>query len=277
MSNAQHDGSSALDGDISFSLNTHEASAAEPGLVTKDTTPVSPGVPPTSTLKRTNDAAFLDMSMQSHCDQIEGDESSDVNPRLDPRIVRPPWYDPANYPLRQPPPRRRFYGLIEEEDSRSCSGGSHYWRLREDPDGDLRLWTGKMGGNREVYDLYEWSLDREGKKIPRRVGWWDEDGNIVPGKHPSTSRGYNERQLVRDSDPRNPGLVSRTKTQETENKSEDEDKSGGEALKQNVTERLNAIFDRLAPGSIWDSYYPVQEWTGYGSLDQEDCPTSERS
>lgn len=181
MSNAQHDGSSALDGDISFSLNTHEASAAEPGLVTKDTTPVSPGVPPTSTLKRTNDAAFLNMSMQSHCDQIEGDESSDVNTRLDPRSVRPPWYDPANYPLRQPPPRRRFYGLIEEEDSRSCSGGSHSWRLREDPDGDLRLWTGKMGGNREVYDLYEWSLDREGKKIPRRIGWWDEDGTLSLG------------------------------------------------------------------------------------------------
>jgi hypothetical protein len=124
-----------------------------------------------------------------------------------------------------------------------------------------------MRGNREVHNLYEWFVDREGKKILKRVGWWDEDGNIVPGKHPSTSRGYNERQLIRGPDPRNPGLVSRTKPQETENKSEDEDKSGGEALKQNVTKRLNAIFDRLAPGSIWDSYYPDQEWTGYGSLD----------
>ncbi|KAL2040458.1 hypothetical protein N7G274_006901 [Stereocaulon virgatum] len=268
MSDAQHDRSSASDSDNSFSFNTHEASAVEPGLVTNNRTPISPGLPPTSTLKRTNAAACLDISMQGHGDQIEGEESSDAKPRLDPRSVRLPWYDPANFLLHQPPPRRKFYGrLEEEEDPQSCSGVSLCWRLREDHDGDLCLWIGKMRGNMEVYNLYEWSTDREGNKISKHVGWWDEDGNFAPGKHPSTSRQCNERQLVRGPDPRKPSLVSRTKPQELKNKSEDEDMNDGKALKQNVTKRLNAIFDRLALGSIWDSYYPDQKWTGYGSLD----------
>ena len=61
--------------------------------------------------------------------------------------------------------------------------------------------------------------------------------------------------------------MSRLKAEETGDETEDEDESDGKASKEKKKDGLAGIFDRLAPGSIWDPYYPDQDWTGYGSLD----------
>ncbi|KAK3171278.1 hypothetical protein OEA41_003362 [Lepraria neglecta] len=272
MSDVQHDKLSDSKSDIHFILNTCGTSAPESGLVTPATTPV---LPSTSASKHKAAAVFLDLSTQSQADQMEGIVSSDSNPRQDPRSVRRPWYDPANYPLCQPSrhhaARNSHEPTDEEGNPLSLRWWSQHARLREDRDLNLRLWNGEMRGNRRVYRLHQWArmVDEKGRKIPTPIGRWGQYGRIVPGNNPPNQRGYNERELIYGPDPRNPCPVSRPKAEETgdETEDEDEDESDGKASKEKKKDGLAGIFDRLARRSIWDSYYLDQDWTGYGSLD----------
>ena len=191
MSDMQHDKPSDSKSDIRFILNTCDTSAPESGLVTPATTPV---LPSTSTSKHKAAAVSLDLSTQSQADQMEGVVSSDSNPRQDPRSVRPPWYDPANYPLRQP---SRHHAARNSHEPTDEEGNplSLRW-LREDRDGNLRSWNGKMRGNRRVYRLHQWAgrVDENGRKVSTPIGRWDQYGRIVPGNNPPNQRGYNERE-----------------------------------------------------------------------------------
>ena len=167
--------------------------APESGLVTPATTPLLPSA---STSKRKAATSFLDLSTQSQADQMEGVVSSDSNPRQDPRSVRPPWYDPANYPLRQPSrhhaARNSHESTDEECNPLSLRWWSQHARLRKDRDGNLRLWNGEMTGNRRVYRLHQWAgrVDEKGRKVPTPIGRWDQYGRIVPGNNPPNQRWY---------------------------------------------------------------------------------------
>lgn len=140
------------------SVSECDTSTPESGLVTPAIIPV---LPSTFNSRRKAAAAFLDLSTQSQADQMEVVISSDSNPRQDPRSVRPPWYDPANYPLRQPSrhhaTRNSHESTDEEGNPLSLRWWSQHSRLREDRDGNLRLWNGEMRGNRRVYRLHRWA------------------------------------------------------------------------------------------------------------------------
>ena len=206
------------------SVSKSDTSTPESGLVTPAIIPV---LPSTFNSKRKAAAAFLDLSTQSQADQMEVVVSSDSNPRQDPRSVRPPWYDPANYPLRQPSrhhaARNSHESTDEEGNPLSLRWWSQHSRLREDRDGNLRLWNGEMRGNRRVYRLHRWAgrVYEKGRKVPTPIGRRDQYGRIVPGNNPPSQRGYNERELLYGPDPWNPCPVLRPKAKETGDETED--------------------------------------------------------
>ena len=178
-------------------------------------------------------------------------------------------------PIREPSHQQvsRYYtGHAHQEGDPVCEWQQHS-RHREDGDGIVRKWNGKMLGNKRVYE---------------RIGRYDEDGNLVRDlcdqdskmifeSHKAIPRPplkFNERELVYGPDPRNPCPVSGPEVEKDGDETEDEAESKGKASvgKKGGKTKDKTVWDRLARRSIWDSYYPDQEWNDLGSLDEEERP-----